>query len=107
MGCFFTLRILTSLVVVGFCFPKISKYLTGGGVVVGGGGSFAGGVVVGGGRWLIWTFLTIFNPEQSSKLLRVVPLGTWVPRYLSSPQVSVGHPPVLLGMSIVVPVGLG
>ena len=63
--------------------------------------------MVGGGVWVDWTFLTIFNPEQSSKLLRVVPLGTWVPRYLSSPQVSVGHPPVLLGMSIVVPVGLG
>ena len=52
-GSFFTLRILTSLVVVGFRLPKISKYRTGGGVVVGGGGSVAGGVVVGGGVWLI------------------------------------------------------
>ena len=83
----------------GVWLPKILKYRTGGGV--------AGGVVVGGGVCVDWTLLTIFNPEQSSKLLRVVPLGTWVPRYLSSPQVSVGHPPVLLGMSILVPVGLG
>ena len=68
-------------------------------------------MVVNGGWWQWWlvviglevvvdsvlTFESVFNPEHSSTLQRVVPLGVITPRYLRAPRPGLKDQSVLLG----------